>query len=58
MKLKVININTEKTDHIELSDKIFSLNPNKKFAISQSVFFNKKVLIFLVKIHIISYKEL
>ena len=29
MKLKVININAEKTDHIELSDKIFSLNPNK-----------------------------
>jgi len=29
MKLKVINIDGKKIDHIELSDKIFSLNPNK-----------------------------
>ena len=29
MKLKVINIDGEKIDHIELSDKIFSLNPDK-----------------------------
>ena len=29
MRLKVINIDGGKIDHIELSDKIFSLNPNK-----------------------------
>ena len=29
MKLKVINIEGEKVNHIELSDRIFSLNPNK-----------------------------
>ena len=31
MKLKVINIDGEKIDDIELSDKIFSLSPNKKY---------------------------
>ena len=30
MKLKVINIEGVKNDDIEVSDKIFSLNPNKK----------------------------
>ncbi len=29
MRLKVINIDGEKIDDIELSDKIFSLSPNK-----------------------------
>ena len=29
MKLKVINIDGKKTSDVEISDKIFSLNPNK-----------------------------
>ena len=29
MKIKVINIEGKKVNDIELSDKIFSLNPNK-----------------------------
>ena len=31
MKLKVINIDGKKVDDIEISDKIFSLKPNKRF---------------------------
>ena len=53
MKLKVINIEGKKNNDIEVSDKIFSLNPNKHMIQSlvedalMECFGNKKELKFI-----------